>query len=76
VSRFFPTSEGGIIVYVKEKLPLDETKMKSELPAYISAVRQSRSREAFDAWFRKEAEKGLRDIPYFQRQQSPTAAKS
>lgn len=75
-SGFHQTNEGGIIVYVKSKLPLDEAKMKSELPAFISYVRQSRSREAFDAWFRKEAEKGLRDIPYFQRQQAPPAARS
>jgi hypothetical protein len=75
-SGFHETNEGGIIVYVKSKLPLDETKMKSELPAFISYVRQSRSREAFDAWFRKEADKGLRDTPLFQRQQPPTAAKS
>ena len=75
-SEFHPTNEGGIIVYVKSKLPLDEAKMKSELPGFISYVRQSRSREAFDAWFRKEAEKGLRDIPYFQRQQAAPAARS
>jgi hypothetical protein len=73
-SPFHETNEGGIILYVKAKLPVDEAKMKSELPAFTSYVRQSRSREAFDAWFRKEAEKGLRNIPYFQRQQpSPTA---
>lgn len=75
-SGFHPTSEGGIILYVKSKLPLDEAKMKSELPAFTSYVRQSRSREAFDAWFRKEAEKGLRDIPYFQQKQAPAAARS
>jgi hypothetical protein len=39
-------------------------------------VRLNRSREAFDAWFRKEAEKGLRDTPLFHRQESPTTAKS
>jgi len=72
-SGFHETNEGGIIVYVKAKLPLDEAKMKSELPAFISYVRQSRSREAFDAWFRKEAERGLRDIPYFQQRQQPSA---
>jgi len=77
-SGFHETNEGGIILYVKAKLPLDEAKMKSELPAFISYVRQSRSREAFDTWFRKEADKGLRDIPYFQqqRQQAPAAARS
>jgi len=75
-SGFHQTTEGGIILYVKSKLPLDEAKMKSELPAFISYVRQSRSREAFDAWFRKEADKGLRDTPLFHRQQQPATEKS
>jgi peptidyl-prolyl cis-trans isomerase D len=75
-SGFHETSDGGIILYVKAKLPLDEAKMKSELPAFISYVRQNRSREAFDAWFRKEADKGLRDTPLFHRQEAPPTAKS
>jgi len=75
-SAFHDTNEGGIIVYVKSKLPLDEAKMKTELPSFIAYVRQSRSREAFDAWFRKEAEKGLRDTPLARPQQPPTSAKS
>jgi hypothetical protein len=73
-SGFHETNEGGIVVYVKSKLPLDEAKMKSELPTFTSNVRQSRSREAFDAWFRKEADKGLRDTPLFRRQEMPPAA--
>jgi hypothetical protein len=75
-SGFHETNEGGILVYVKAKLPLDETKMKSDLPGFTSYVRQSRSREAFDAWFRKEADKSLRDTPLFRRQQNPPGEKS
>ena len=75
-SGFHETNEGGIIVYVKAKLPLDEAKMRSELPTFTSNVRQSRSREAFDSWFRKEADKSLRDTPLFRRQEMPPAAKS
>jgi hypothetical protein len=73
-SGFHETNDGGIVVFVKSKLPLDEAKMKSELPAFTGNVRQSRSREAFDAWFRKEADKGLRDTPLFRRQEMPPAA--
>jgi hypothetical protein len=72
-SGFHETNEGGVIVYVKSKLPLDQAKMKSELPTFTSNVRLSRSREAFDAWFRKEADKGLRDTPLFRRQEMPPA---
>lgn len=74
-SDFHETDDGGIILYVKAKLPLDEAKMKSELPGYSNYLRQSRSREAFDAWFGQEAKKGLVDTPVF-RQQQPPAAKS
>jgi hypothetical protein len=75
-SGFHETNEGGIILYVKEKLPVDEAKMKSELPGFMAYLRQGRSREAFDAWFRREAEKGLRDTPLFHRQEMPPTAKS
>ena len=42
VSPFQMTSEGGVIVYVKAKLPLDEAKMNATLPAFANSVRQSR----------------------------------
>ncbi len=71
VSNFQATSEGGLILYVKAKLPLDEAKMSASLPAFVNAVRQSRQNEAFNDWFRKEAEKGLRDTPLARPQPPP-----
>ena len=62
-SPFQMTTEGGVVVYVKAKLPLDEKAMTTTLPAFANYVRQSRQNEAFNEWFRKEAEKGLRDTP-------------
>ncbi len=70
-SPFVPTSEGGLIVYVKSKLPLDVAKMSANLPTFSNAVRQSRQNEAFNEWFSKEAQKGLAGIPAFQQQQPP-----
>jgi hypothetical protein len=72
VSNFQMTTEGGAIVYVKAKLPLDESKMSASMPAFMNAVRQSRQNEAFNDWFRKEAEKGLRDTPLARQQPAPT----
>jgi hypothetical protein len=74
LSEFHATSDGGLLAYVKSRLPLDEAKMKSELPAFVAYVRQNRQREAFEAWFHKEAEKGLRDTPLFRPQQAPKLA--
>lgn len=68
-SNFRMTAEGGLIVFVKAKQPIDQDKMKSELPTFANYVRQSRQTEAFNDWFRHEAEKALRDTPAFQPQQ-------
>jgi hypothetical protein len=72
-SDFQFLTEGGVVLYVKSKLPLDESKVTSELPGFISQVRQSRQTEAFNEWFKKEAEKGLRDTPLIRpaQQQAP-----
>jgi hypothetical protein len=72
VSNFQMTTEGGLIVYVKAKLPLDETKITASLPAFMNAVRQNRQNEAFNDWFRREAEKGLANIPAFRQQTPPS----
>jgi len=72
VSPFQMTTDGGAVVYVKSRLPLDEAKMNTSLPAFANYVRQSRQNEAFNDWFRKEAEKGLRDTP-LARPQTPPA---
>jgi hypothetical protein len=71
-SNFQMTTEGGLIVYVKAKLPLDETKITAGLPGFMNAVRQNRQNEAFNDWFRREAEKGLANIPAFRQQTPPS----
>jgi hypothetical protein len=71
VSEFQDTQAGGIILNVKSKLPLDEARMRTELPNFVNYVRQRRQEEAFEAWFRKEADKGLRDTPVNRQQQPP-----
>ena len=70
-SVFTPTSDGGFIVFVQSKFPLDETKLKADMPAFLNIVRQTRTGEAFNEWFRHEAERALREIPYFQQVQQP-----
>jgi hypothetical protein len=71
-SPFTATRDGGFVVFVAAKLPLDETKMRNELPRFAQGVRQNRQSEAFNYWFQQEATKGLRDVPYFkEKQQRP-----
>jgi len=75
-SPFQMTADGGVIVYVKSRLPLDEAKMNASLPAFANYVRQSRQNEAFNDWFRKEAEMGLRDTPLIRPQTPPALSSS
>jgi len=66
-SSFVPTREGGFVVHVTQHLPIDETKMKAQLPEFSKAVRQQREGETFELWFNQEGSKALRDIPAFRR---------
>lgn len=72
VSSFHPTMDGGYIVRLDSKLPLNETKLASELPKFTDYLRQNRQTEAFNEWFRKEAMVGLRDTPLGQPRQTPS----
>jgi hypothetical protein len=67
VSGFNQTRDGGFVVHVKQHLPIDEAKMKEQLPEYSKAVRQRREAEAFNFWFSQEGSKALRGLPAFQR---------
>ena len=53
-SKFIPTADGGFIVYVKERLPVDEAKMKAELPVYLKRMREQRQVAAFQEWMQRQ----------------------
>jgi hypothetical protein len=46
--------------------------MSTSLPAFANYARQNRQSEAFNDWFRKEADKGLRDTPLARPPVSPS----
>lgn len=58
-SSFQWTSEGGLILFVKAKLPVEDAKLNKELPAFCSYVRQQRQTEAFNEWFMPEFNKSV-----------------
>ena len=68
-SPFIATAEGGFVVFVRERLPLQLAKITAELPEFLQRVRLNRQNEAYSDWFRKEAERGLRDTPLGRPQQ-------
>jgi len=51
-----PPTEGGFIVYAKSRPAIDDAKLKAELPAFVNQMRVYRQNEAFQQWFRKQAE--------------------
>ena len=70
-SQFVPTINGGFVVFVREKLPIQISKLTTELPDFTRSVRQTRQGEAYNEWFRREADRGLREIPALRQQQQP-----
>jgi hypothetical protein len=67
VSRFTPSQNGGFVVYVQSRLPIDEATMKANLPKFLDSIRAGFQNDAFQTWFRKEAEVSLANIPYFRQ---------
>jgi hypothetical protein len=51
-----PPAEGGFILYAKAHPPVDEARLKTELPEFINQIRVYRQNEAFQQWFRKQVE--------------------
>ncbi|MBC8096429.1 MAG: SurA N-terminal domain-containing protein [Akkermansiaceae bacterium] len=66
VSDFSPTADGGFVVNVQQSLPIDQVKMKTELPDFTNKVRQSRRQELIQTWMQREGTKSLRETPIMQ----------
>ena len=62
-SRFIPTGDGGFVVYLRDRVPVSDEKLKENLPEFLSRLRLYRQSEAFNQWFRKEAEQARLTIP-------------
>jgi hypothetical protein len=62
-SGFLPTMDGGLVLHMLARFPVAEEKLKKELPTFLVKLRQTRQSEAFNVWFSREAQVGLRDTP-------------
>ena len=74
-SGFQWTTDGGFILFVKSRVPIDENKMKAELPAFTQGVRQQWQTEAFNAWFGQQFVKSVRS-PLLERKEPPPSVSS
>jgi hypothetical protein len=53
-SKYTPITDGGLVAYVKERLPVDETRMKQELPYFLANMRDKRQIAAFSEWLNRQ----------------------
>jgi hypothetical protein len=74
-SDFMATGDGGFVVYVQSRLPIDQAKMNTDLPQYIAALRRERQNEAFGHWVNLEASRQLGSLPAFREQAARGGAK-
>lgn len=51
VSQPLRAQYGIFMIHVEKKLPIDETKLKAELPGFLAYMRQARQSDAFQQWF-------------------------
>jgi hypothetical protein len=60
-SDFVATEDGGFILFVQSKLPVDQAVMAAELPQFTETLRRSRENEAFNEWLQVQAGRALSD---------------
>jgi len=71
-SGFAETSDGGFVLYVQSRLPVDQAAMNAQVPQFMAALRRSKQNEAFDEWLQLEANRELRNTPVFYQQTAGT----
>jgi len=63
-SQFYDTRDGGFVLYLRAKKPVDPAQMKKDLPEYIQAFASARQDQAFFDWMGREvARAGLQAPP-------------
>ena len=62
--NFEETEDGGFVVFVQSRKPVDLSKMNAELPQFTATLRRQRQNEAFNQWLSIEANRELRDTPF------------
>jgi len=66
-SDFEPTEDGGFIVFVQSRTPVDPATVSADLPQFITTLRRQRQSEAFDLWLQTEANRQFRNVTALQK---------
>jgi len=73
-SPFMETEDGGFIVYVQSRTPVNQAAVSTDLPQFTASLRRARENEAFNEWVQTEAGRELRNTPVY-KQQAATGTK-
>ena len=57
VSAFVPTMEGGFVLFVRERKPVEEATAKAALNGFLVEQRRERENDAFSVWFAEQMKK-------------------
>jgi hypothetical protein len=57
------TRDGAMVVHVVARQPVDEARIKTELPAFMTKIRDDHRQEALMEWFRKEMDTAQISFP-------------
>jgi hypothetical protein len=53
-SMFLASRDGGFILYLKSRAPVDDTKVRTELTEYLAELRQERLYQGFNEWISRQ----------------------
>jgi hypothetical protein len=63
ISDLVLTRDGGLVIELISRQPMDEAQFKAELPTFLERARQNQQRQALVEWSRKEAEQMRISLP-------------
>jgi len=73
VSGFVDTGNGGFVLYVQSRLPVEQAAMNAQMPQFTAQLRHAQQDDAFNEWLQVEASRVLRNTPAYQPQAAPGA---
>ncbi len=71
-SRFIQTPDGGFVLFLKERRPVDAALVTAGLKGFMEEQRQQRREEAFSAWYQAEFKKSGLEALLKQRKGDPS----
>lgn len=70
---YLQTANGGFVIFLRAKLPVDEARMRAEMPAFLASLRQYQQNEAFSRWVQQQQAQARMTMPLLETK-SPSGA--